>query len=104
MRWAAILLLLIPASLFWAQRRSGPIQPHFRDITSTAGLTVSHRSSPEKRYIIESMSGGVGFIDCDGDGRLDIVRVIGSSVDRYLQGGDLMVTLYRQVDSLKLAD
>src|SRR5260370_38672905 len=42
------------------------------------------------------MSGGVGFFDCDNDGRLDIVVTNGSSVDRYRAGGDLLVTLYHQ--------
>jgi hypothetical protein len=50
------------------------------------------------------MSGGVGFIDCDNDGKLDIVTVNGSSVDRYRQGGDPMVTLYHQDGDLKFVD
>jgi enediyne biosynthesis protein E4 len=76
----------------------------FEDISKQAGLTVPHLSSPEKRYIIESMSGGIGFIDCDDDGKLDIVAINGSSVDRYRQGGDLMVTLYHQDADLKFSD
>lgn len=50
------------------------------------------------------MSGGVGFIDCDNDGKLDIVTVNGSSVERYRKGGDLMVTLYHQGAGLKFTD
>jgi hypothetical protein len=42
------------------------------------------------------MSGGVGLIDCDNDGKLDILTVNGSTVERYKQGGDPMVTLYHQ--------
>jgi enediyne biosynthesis protein E4 len=68
----------------------------FEDVARQAGLTVPHISTPEKKYIVESMSGGAGFIDCDGDGKLDIVTVNGSSVDRFLAGGDLLVTLYNQ--------
>src|SRR5882672_52669 len=78
--------------------------PRFEDISKAAGLTVPHNSTPEKRYILESMSGGVGFIDCDNDGKLDILTVNGSSVERYRQGGDLMITLYRQVSDLKFRD
>jgi enediyne biosynthesis protein E4 len=70
--------------------------PGFEDVAARSGLTVAHISSPEKEYIIESMSGGAGFIDCDNDGRLDIVIVNGSNVDRYRQGGDPLVTLYHQ--------
>jgi hypothetical protein len=50
------------------------------------------------------MSGGVGLIDCDNDGKLDIITVNGSTVDRYRKGGDLMITLYRQVGDLKFED
>jgi hypothetical protein len=50
---------------------------------------------------VESSSGGVGFIDCDNDGKLDIVVVNGSTVDRFRRGGDSMVTLYHQDDGLK---
>ena len=70
--------------------------PRFEDVARQAGLTVPHISTPDKKYIVESMSGGAGFIDCDGDGKLDIVTVNGSSVDRFLAGGDLLVTLYHQ--------
>src|SRR6202043_1849144 len=41
-------------------------------------------------------SGGTGLFDCDDDGRLDIVLVNGSTVERLLKGGDPMVTLYHQ--------
>jgi hypothetical protein len=73
-----------------------PPIPKFKDIAQAVGLTVSHISSGEKRYILESMSGGAGLFDCDDDGRLDIVLVHGSTVDRFLKGGDPMVTLYHQ--------
>src|SRR6201997_3997218 len=81
-----------------------PPVPVFKDIAQQAGLTVSHLSSNEKRYVVESMSGGVGLFDCDNDGKLDIVTVNGSTVDRYREGGDLMVTLYHQDADLKFTD
>jgi hypothetical protein len=78
--------------------------PRFEDVSQQAGLKVSHDSTPEKRYILESMSGGVGFIDCDNDGKLDIITVNGSSVDHYKQGGDPMITLYHQDGDLKFRE
>jgi hypothetical protein len=79
--------------------------PRFVDISQSVGLSVSHISSADKKYIIESVSGGVGFIDCDKDGKLDIITVNGSSVDRYRNGGgDPMVTLYHQEENLKFKD
>ena len=87
-----------------ANSTAKPPVPIFKDIAQQAGLTVSHLSSNEKRYVIESMSGGVGLFDCDNDGKLDIVMVNGSTVDRYRQGGDLMVTLWHQDADLKFTD
>src|SRR5579864_7780350 len=78
--------------------------PSFEDVAKQVGLTVSHISSPEKRYIVESMSGGAGLIDCDNDGRLDIITVNGSTVDRFKQGGDPMITLYHQDNDFKFTD
>jgi enediyne biosynthesis protein E4 len=78
--------------------------PRFEDVTVRAGLTASHLSSPDKRYIVESMSGGVGFIDCNNSGKLDIIMVNGSSVDRFKAGGDPMITLYHQDSDLHFVD
>ena len=78
--------------------------PVFTDIAAQVGFTVPHISSPEKKYILESMSGGVGMFDCDGDGLQDIVVVNGSTIDRYRHGGDPLVTLYHQEAGGKFKD
>jgi hypothetical protein len=82
---------------------SAPI-PQFDDISRQAGLTVSHISTLEQHYIIESMSGGIALFDCDDDGKLDIAAINGSTVDRYRAGGDPLVTLYHQVADLKFSN
>jgi len=85
--------------------RPTALVPIFRDIAAEAGLTASHISSAQKYYVIESMSGGIGVFDCDNDGKLDIVMVNGSTVDRYKQsGGDLLVTLWHQEAGSKFTD
>jgi enediyne biosynthesis protein E4 len=101
-RGALLLLLLTPI----IGSTEGPPSPliKFEDVAGEAGMTVPHLSSPEKRYIIESMSGGVGFLDCNQDGRLDAITVNGSSVDRYRAGGDPMITLYEQGAESKYTD
>lgn len=40
--------------------------------------------------------GGIALFDCDNDGKLDIAVVNDSTIDRYLAGGDPMITLYHQ--------
>jgi len=70
----------------------------FKDISADSGLNVPHISTAENRYIIESMSGGAALFDCDADGFLDVATINGSSVDNFKKGGDLFLTLYRQVD------
>ncbi len=81
-----------------------PPVPLFKEIAREVGLTRSHVSTEEKRYIVESMSGGVGLFDCDNDGRLDIVVVNGSTIDNFRKGGDPMVTLYHQEPGGKFKD
>ena len=53
----------------------------FRDVTPEAGIRFVHHAAPEKKYIVESMSGGVALFDYDGDGRVDIYLVDSLTVD-----------------------
>ena len=53
----------------------------FEDVTAKAGITFEHKSAPEKKYILESMSGGVALIDYDQDGHLDIYFVNSLTVE-----------------------
>ncbi len=47
----------------------------FTEVTAASGITFKHAFSPEKRYILESMSGGVALFDYDNDGWQDIYFV-----------------------------
>src|SRR5690348_11448439 len=99
------LLLLFSCSILVAQTPPPErLLPQFKDVAKEAGLTVWHISTPEKKYIVESMSGGAGLIDCDNDGKLDIITVNGSTSDRFGQGGDPMITLYHQDADFKFSD
>jgi len=72
-----ILLLSAPA---WTINGQG-IDVRFTDITEKAGIKFTHVSSPEKKYIVESMSGGVALFDYDNDGYLDLYLVNSLTVD-----------------------
>jgi hypothetical protein len=59
----------------------------FRDITEAAGIDFRLVSgSPEKRYILESMTGGVALFDYNNDGWLDIYLVNGSTMEAEKSG------------------
>ncbi|HET9714349.1 MAG TPA: CRTAC1 family protein [Pyrinomonadaceae bacterium] len=67
----------------------------FVDVTESAGVTFKHVSSPEKRYIVESMSGGVALLDYDKDGFQDIYFVNSLTVDLLKSNGKTKSALYR---------
>src|SRR5258705_13929129 len=61
-------LMLVPCKTIRCQ--SDAVQ--FIDITVPAGITFKHVWSSEKKYIVESMSGGVILFHYDNDRYLDI--------------------------------
>jgi hypothetical protein len=68
--------------------------PKLQDITASTGIHFEHLSSPEQRYIVESMSGGVALFDYDGDGWLDIYFTNAPSVSMVLAGKRAKGALY----------
>jgi enediyne biosynthesis protein E4 len=71
-----------------------PIDVQFSDITEPAHINFKHVASPEKKYIVESMSGGVALFDYDNDGYLDIFFVNSLTVDLLNAGGKTKSALY----------
>ena len=84
-------LLLVPG-LGWrgvtgeqtAPPRQGAVQ--LIEVTREAGLTFVHQSAAEKKYIVESMGGGVAMFDFDRDGWLDLYLLNSSTVEGALAG------------------
>ncbi len=68
--------------------------PELVDITASTGIQFEHLSSPEQKFIVESMSGGVALIDYDGDGWPDIYFTNAQSVDMALHGKKARSALY----------
>ncbi len=79
-----------------AREKSPPPAPTFRlvDITVSAHIQFEHAVSPEKKYLVESMSGGVLLLDYDQDGWLDIYFTNAPSVDQALHGQKARSALY----------
>jgi hypothetical protein len=82
----------------------GPDGLPYRDITREAGITFTHHSAPEKKYIVESMSGGVALFDFDNDGLIDIYFVDSLTVDTANDPTKARSALYRNLGGNKFQD
>ena len=60
--------------------------PQLTDITASTKIRFRHLASPDKKYIVESMSGGVALIDYDRDGWPDIYFTNAPDVNMQLAG------------------
>jgi enediyne biosynthesis protein E4 len=85
-----ILLLLMPFQVI----SRPPVEVRMTDITAQAGITFKHVASPDKKYLVESMSGGLALFDYDADGYQDIYFVNSLSVDLLKSGGKTRSALY----------
>jgi hypothetical protein len=86
----SLLAVRVPIPIVTTQRQDIT----FTDMTERAGVTFKHVSSPEKKYIVESMSGGVALFDYDNDGYLDIYFVNSLTVDLVKSKGKTKSALY----------
>ena len=68
--------------------------PQLEDITAKTGITFRHTADPAKKYIVESMSGGVILLDYDRDGWLDIYFTNAPTVDMAVKGQKSRGALY----------
>ena len=68
------------------QGQRGRDVPQITDITASTKIRFKHLASPDKKYIVESMSGGVAIIDYDRDGWPDIYFTNAPDVDMQLAG------------------
>jgi len=70
--------------------------PTFTDVAASAGIRFQHvAGSPEKNYIFEAKGGGACVLDYDGDGRLDLYFVNGSTLEDVERGVRRPGALYR---------
>ncbi len=75
----------------------------FTDVAAESGLTMIYQSGNErtKKYIIEANGSGVGLVDFDNDGWLDVLLVNGSRLDGPAPG---TTKLYRNRGNGKFID
>ena len=68
--------------------------PQLEDVTAKTGITFQHTADPSKKYIVESMSGGVILFDYDRDGWLDIYFTNAPTVAMAVKGLTSKSALY----------
>ena len=70
----------------------GPAPPGIRltDVTAASGITfVNATGNPDRKdYIFEVKGGGVGALDYDNDGWVDLLFSRGSSMERWRKGDE----------------
>ncbi len=70
------------------------VVPQLTDVTAASGIRFKHLAAPEKKYIVESMSGGVLIVDYDRDGWPDIYFTNSPTVEMALKGEKARGALY----------
>src|SRR5262245_66600022 len=79
--------LTVYALLAWPSRTQEPRPKiYFEDVTERSGLKLERVTSVEKRYLIETMGGGVAFLDYDSDGWLDIYLTNTPTIQSFRSG------------------
>src|SRR5881628_359713 len=82
MRLRALLATLLGVACLWSRAADVTAPVSFRDATAESGVRFHHTGgSLEKKYIFETMSGGVVLFDYDNDGRTDAYLVNGASLE-----------------------
>ena len=70
---AAIITLTLAAGLLFNAARAVPQRPHFTDIAPKSQFTYrSNNNYTGRKYFPQPMCGGVGILDYDQDGKMDI--------------------------------
>jgi enediyne biosynthesis protein E4 len=77
-------------------KRDSAISVHYKDVRQQAGITFKQDSTQtEEKYYLETMGTGVGWIDYDQDGLMDLFFVQSAATDIYKPAQPLRSVLYR---------
>ncbi len=76
----------------------------FSDVAAEAGITFRQSSAPEKKYILESMPGGLALIDYNNDDLLDIYFVDSLTVEGAADPKGARSALYKNLGGMRFED
>ncbi len=98
--WSGLLLAVILAASGAAPSQKSPAKTPpgflFSDVTAKSGIDFHLTcGGSEKRYIMESMCGGIAVFDYDNDGWMDVFLLNGSTLEDYRAGKCHPSKLYR---------
>ena len=92
-----ILLAAVQTILGWLSHASN-VEEIFTDVTAQAGIVWRHdNGESDDRFLIEATCGGVGFLDYDSDGLLDIYLVNGGRTPKGNSQEPIGNALYRNL-------
>ena len=84
---AAVIVASVHAKVFAAQTATKPepaISVHYTDVRETSKITFQQDSTQtDEKYYLETMGTGVGWIDYDQDGLMDLYFVQSAATDIY---------------------
>jgi hypothetical protein len=103
-RWTAAMLLFVTSGMTRntnadaqqaAKVPDPPVTVHYSDIRKAAGITFMQDSTQtDEKYYLETMGTGVGWIDYDQDGLMDLYLVQSAATDAYKPSKPLRSALY----------
>lgn len=86
-------------------KMAAPMKIRLVDAAPAAGITLKNISGgPRKDYLLEVAGAGAAWMDYNNDGRLDLLVVNGSTVEKLARGGDLLAALYRNDGNGRFTD
>jgi enediyne biosynthesis protein E4 len=95
---AAVIVASVHAKVFAAQTATTPepaISVHYTDVRETSKITFQQDSTQtDEKYYLETMGTGVGWIDYDQDGLMDLYFVQSAATDIYKPPHPLRSALY----------
>jgi hypothetical protein len=80
------------------------VLPKLRDVTAETGINFVHQSDVDKKFLVESMSGGMATLDFDNDGRMDLYFLNALTVATANDPKSARSALYRNLGGFKFED